>query len=323
MTNRISKKLAPDTIGVKSVPIDSLAPNPHNPRMLFDKAPMDDLRASINKYGILVPLTVYKSSKDKSYVILDGQRRWMCAQSLELDEVPVNQVAEPTLVQNIVTMFQIHKLREDWELMPTALKLEVLMKELKDRNTKRLSALIGLNPIIIERCKKLLSYSRKYQDLMLDADPAKRVRADFFIELYTILTDRLVSKMEWFSRDEFTQRMLEKYLNRKGLKAVTDFREMKQHINNARQTNNERSISKKLQEFTLDDTLELSHLAIKSASVSASARKLLNNVNKIEDDIQEIDVNAYYGEEELWESLERLLQLIRSKLIAAGRRLKE
>lgn len=320
---KVPGKLAPDNIGVKTIPIESLVPNPHNPRMLFDRAPMENLRSSIDRVGILVPLTVYWSSTEKNYVILDGQRRWICAQDLGLDEVPVNQVAEPSLVQNIVTMFQIHKLREDWELMPTALKLEVLMKELNDRNTKRLSALTALNATVIERCKKLLSYPRKYQDLMLDPDPAKRVRADFFIELYAMLTDRLVSKMQWFSRNEFTQRMLEKYLYGHGIKAVTDFREMKQHINNARKAKKEQTITKKLQEFTFNDSLKLNHLAIKSASVSASARKLLTNVNKIEEEIMEIDVDTYYGEEELWESLERLLGLIRSKLLAAGRRLKE
>jgi len=40
----------------------------------------------------------------------------MCAQEVGLTKIPVNEVAEPSLVQNIVTMFQIHKLRKDWEL---------------------------------------------------------------------------------------------------------------------------------------------------------------------------------------------------------------
>lgn len=323
MTKNSTKKLAPDNVGVKTVLTTSLIPNPHNPRMLFDRAPLEDLKNSINRFGILVPLTVYRSPKEKSYVILDGQRRWRCAQELGLNEVPINQVAVPTLIQNIVTMFQIHKLREDWELMPTALKLELLMKELGDRNSRRLAALTGLNTTFIERCKKLLSFPRKYQDLMLDPDPDKRVRADFFIELYAIVNDRLVIKMEWFSKDEFTQRMLEKYLSKRGLTAVTDFRVMKQHISNARRANKDNLISKRLQEFTFNDSLKLKHLLIESAGVSAEARTLLRNVNKIEEAIEEIDVESYYGEEELWNSLEKLLALIRSKLLAAGRRLKE
>src|SRR5690606_642624 len=113
---------------------------------------------------------VYRDPRRRHYVILDGQRRWICASELRLKSVPVNEVEEPTLVQNIVTMFQIHKLREDWELMPTALKLELLMKETGDRNNKRVSALTGLDEAVVVRCKKLLSYSKEYQDMMLDPD---------------------------------------------------------------------------------------------------------------------------------------------------------
>ena len=115
-------------IGVNSLPTEKLKANPHNPRMLFDRADLHVLRESIARVGILVPLTVYREKSSGHYVILDGQRRWICAQEVGLKAIPVNEVAEPTLVQNIVTMFQIHKLRKDWELMPTALKLELLMR---------------------------------------------------------------------------------------------------------------------------------------------------------------------------------------------------
>src|SRR5262245_8369198 len=99
-------ELAAHAIGVKQIGIDELEPNPHNPRRLFDKLPLDTLRDSIARVGILVPLTVYRDAKRRRYIILDGQRRWMCASELGLKKVPVNEVEEPTLVQNIVTMFQ-------------------------------------------------------------------------------------------------------------------------------------------------------------------------------------------------------------------------
>src|SRR5437667_1912260 len=198
------KAMVPKTIGVKTVPVSSLYPNPHNPRLLFDREPLDTLRASIAKVGILVPLTVYRDSARQHFVILDGQRRWICAQELSLRQVPVNEVAEPTLVQNIVTMFQIHKLREDWELMPTALKLQVLMDALKEKRDKQLADLTGLDRAVVVRCKKLLGYPKKYQDMMLVPDPERRVKADFFIELSAVLSDRNVRRMNWFRREKFT-----------------------------------------------------------------------------------------------------------------------
>lgn len=317
-----SEKVGTRAIGVKTVPTNSLLPNPHNPRMLFDKKPLDVLKGSIAKVGILVPLTVYRNDKQQAFVILDGQRRWICAQELDLKAVPVNQVAEPTTVQNIVTMFQIHKLRADWELMPTALKVEVLIKELKEKSSSRLAELTNLDEAVVVRCKKLLSYAKKFQDMMLDPDPAKRIPADFFIELYVIVHDREVSKMDWFKKDHFILRMLDRYLKRNGIKSVTDFRIMKQLISHARNASIVKELSRRLHEFVEDDSLPLLHLAIHAASVYASAKKILGNVTKLESQIADLDVERFYGEEELWKRLEKLIEVIRSKLTAANRRLK-
>jgi hypothetical protein len=221
-------------------------------------------------------------------------------------------------------MFQIHKLREDWELMPTALKVEVLMRELKEKNEKKLAELTGLDQAVIVRCQKLLSYPKKYQDLMLDPDPAKRVKPDFFIELFAVRNDKLVNQMDWFSKEEFTQRMLQKYQTKgAGLKAVTDFRIMKQHISNARKGKKIKAITKRLKEFVENDSLTLDHLMIEEANVAATARKLLSNLEKIEVTIEEMNVDEFYAEEKLWSKLERVMLLIRSKLSEAGRRFKE
>jgi len=323
MTAAHSNILAPKPMGVMELPTDKLKPNPHNPRLLFDREPLEILKSSIAKVGILVPLTVYRTKKTKQYFILDGQRRWMCARDLQLTQVPVNVVSEPSLVQNIVTMFQIHKLRQDWELMPTALKLEVLMNALRERSEKKLAELTGLDQAVVSRCKKLLSYPKKYQDQMLDPDPAKRVKADFFIELYAVRNDREVNKMEWFSKEKFTERMLDKYQRQKGLKAVTDFRIIKQHISNAVKANKQPTISRRLKEFTYDDNLAVDSLIIDSADVSAKAKRLLVQVEKLTADLHELEVEAYYGEERLWRSLESLVELLKAKLAEADRRPKK
>jgi len=306
-------------IGVRTLAVDKLKPNPHNPRKLFDVEDLTVLRESIKRVGILVPLTVYQESRSGQYVILDGQRRWMCAQEVGLDDIPVNVVHEPTLVQNIVTMFQIHKLRKDWELMPTALQLELLMRALKEKKPKILAELTGLNEAVVVRCMKLLAYPKRYQDTMLDADPDKRIKADFFIELYAVRNDREVNKFSWFKKDKFTDDMLKK-VDEKGIKAVTDFRIVKQHINNAVKARKTAAISRRLQEFAAQPSLTPDHLNIESAKVAAEAKKLLKTVDNLYAQINDIDVDEYYGEEAMWTRLESLAQLIREKLKALGRR---
>lgn len=322
MTTRTAS-LVTEPVGVKTLPTGKLQANPYNPRMLFDNVPMRTLEESINRVGILVPLTVYQRRSDGQFIILDGQRRWICAQKLQVPTVPVNQVAEPSLVQNIVTMFQIHKLRADWELMPTALKLELLMKELKEQSERKLAELTGLDVAMVTRCKKLLSYSEEFQDLMLDPDPDKRVKADFFIELYPFLHDRVVIKMPGYTVTKLTLKMLEKYQSPEGgIKAVTDFRRAKQHITNARKAGKLSALSRKLKEFVERIDLTPDHLLIPTADVSAQARSLHSKVQKLQEELKELDVEAYVGEEDLWTALETLLQRIRKCLDAAGRRVK-
>jgi ParB family transcriptional regulator, chromosome partitioning protein len=314
-----AKEYGVRAIGVMTLAPDQLRANPHNPRMLFDREDLHVLRESIKRVGILVPLTVYKESASGNFVILDGQRRWMCAQKVGLKTIPVNEVAEPTLVENIVTMFQIHKLRKDWELMPTALKLELLMRELHEKNEKRLAELTGLNEAVVVRCKKLLSYPRRYQDLMLDSDPEKRVKADFFIELYPVRNDREVNKFPWFRKNKFTDSMLLK-AEEKGIKAVTDFRIVKQHINNAVKVGKVAVVSKRLQEFARQPSLTPDHLNIESAKIAADAKRVLKIVERLYAQVNAIDVDQYYGEEKMWSRLESLAQLIREKLRTLGRR---
>jgi ParB/RepB/Spo0J family partition protein len=306
---------------VRRIPTDKLYPNPHNPRVLFDRQPLEVLQQSIRRVGILVPLTVYKESKKKRYVILDGQRRWICAQKIGLKDVPVNEVAEPTLVQNIVTMFQIHKLREDWELMPTALKVELLMEKVNDRNDARLAELTGLDIAVITRCKKLISYEKEFQDMMLDPDPDKRMKADFFIELYPVIHDREVEKFDWFSHKKFIRQMLKKYLEEpRTIKAVTDFRLIKQHITNSRRVGVLKEFSKRLQAFAADHDKPLSHLEIQEANVHAGAKAIVKKLDALESIIADLQVDKFYGEEELWNSISRLITALEKKLREANKR---
>jgi ParB/RepB/Spo0J family partition protein len=314
--------VAAHVIGVKQVKVDDLEPNPHNPRRLFDKLPLRTLQDSIKHVGILVPLTVYQDSRTKRYVILDGQRRWMCAKALQLTKVPVNEVEEPTLVQNIVTMFQIHKLREDWELMPTALKLELLMNETGDSNNKRVAALTGLDEAVVVRCKKLLSYEKKYQNMMLDSNPEQRTKADFFIELYPVRNDRNVKKFTWFKPVKFTDQMIAK-AEAGGLRSVTDFRIVKQHINNAVKANRGQTISRKLKEFAEMPSAKVDALEVHTAVSHALARTLSKDIRKLMEQLDDISVDELFGEKDMWDAMEELMGRLRSLLLKADRRLRE
>lgn len=306
----------PQTVATKS-----LRPNPHNPRVLFDIEPLATLEASIKKVGILVPLTVYRAAGSAKYTILDGQRRWICAGRIGLLEVPINEVTEPSLAQNIVTMFQIHKLRKDWELMPTALKLGVLMGELNEGGDTALADLTGLDVAVITRCKKLLSFDADYQDRMLDPEPSKRLSADLFIEMYPVINDRSVRSAVWYNKREMIDAFISKQTGkRSGFKSVTDFRKIKAYLTVARAADRELEILARLNDLVHDDTVTIADLEIEAARIHREAETLTRQLSRLRADVLAIDPDSFLAEEELWRELEEFLAALRTKLVEAERR---
>ena len=72
------------------IPIIDLIPNKYQPRKIFDEKNLEDLTNSIKKRGIIQPIIVRKSNDNKlKFEIIAGERRWLAAQKVGLNEVPV------------------------------------------------------------------------------------------------------------------------------------------------------------------------------------------------------------------------------------------
>ena len=77
-------------INNNNLSISDLVSNKFQPRKLFDEEELLELTNSIKERGIIQPIIVRKSSRDKSkYEIIAGERRWLAAQKAGLHEVPV------------------------------------------------------------------------------------------------------------------------------------------------------------------------------------------------------------------------------------------
>lgn len=88
------------------VPIELVHPNPHQPRMHFNKEELDELALSIEKDGLLQPILVREDAE--GYEIIAGERRWQASQLAGLKKVPVRikeaddmKVLELALIENL------------------------------------------------------------------------------------------------------------------------------------------------------------------------------------------------------------------------------
>jgi ParB family chromosome partitioning protein len=93
----------------RRAPIESLKPNPRNPRRDFTDAELDELAASIRERGIIQPIVVRAAPGAKNdFEIIAGERRWRAAQQAKLHEVPVlihdvsdKEALELAIVENV------------------------------------------------------------------------------------------------------------------------------------------------------------------------------------------------------------------------------
>ena len=81
---------APAPVGVRMAPIESLKPNPDQPRKIFDRDDLEELAASIRDKGVLQPILVRSHPReDGVWQIIAGERRWRAAQLARLTEAPI------------------------------------------------------------------------------------------------------------------------------------------------------------------------------------------------------------------------------------------
>ncbi|MPZ58094.1 MAG: ParB/RepB/Spo0J family partition protein [Rhizobiales bacterium] len=93
----------------RKVSIESLRPNPRNPRQTFSDAELEELAGSVRERGIIQPIVVRPfPGKADSYEIIAGERRWRAAQRAGLHDVPIvaldvsdAQALELAIIENV------------------------------------------------------------------------------------------------------------------------------------------------------------------------------------------------------------------------------
>ena len=142
-----------------NIEVSKISLNPFQPRSTFDKEKLDELIISIKNIGLIQPITIKKTSKNK-YQLISGERRLRAFKKLNLSKIPCHirkandeQSLEMALVENT------H--RQDLDPIEIAISYKRLIEEIKltqdelsERIGKKRSTisnylrLLKLNPII-------------------------------------------------------------------------------------------------------------------------------------------------------------------------------
>jgi ParB family chromosome partitioning protein len=91
----------------EEVAVDSITPNPRQPRRTFDEDALDELAASIVEVGLLQPVIVRRLGPG-SYELVMGERRWRASRRAGLTQIPAivretpdNEMLRDALLENL------------------------------------------------------------------------------------------------------------------------------------------------------------------------------------------------------------------------------
>lgn len=149
---------------VREISVKELRPNPYQPRKIFDKEAIEELKNSIQEHGILQPIIVRKSIK--GYEIVVGERRYRAAKEAKLEKVPV--VVRELSEQQMMELAVLENLqREDLTPIEEASAYQLLMEKL-NVTQEQLAKRLGKSRPHIANHIRLLSLPAKIQELISD-----------------------------------------------------------------------------------------------------------------------------------------------------------
>lgn len=145
---------------INDIPLESIKPNPDQPRRTFDEEALAELASSIRELGIIQPLSLRKTGHDE-YQIIAGERRFRAAKLAGLHSVPAYirtandaELTEMALIENIQ--------REDLNAIEIALTFKKLIEQYQ-LTQEKLSERIGKKRATIANFLRLLRLPAEVQ----------------------------------------------------------------------------------------------------------------------------------------------------------------
>jgi ParB family chromosome partitioning protein len=124
----VSGGRGPELEDLRMVPVELIAPNPKQPRRVFDDAALEALAGSLRERGVLQPVLV-RPVAGGTYELVAGERRWRAAQIAGLETIPAlvrerddTEALEAALIENMA--------REDLNPVEEARACAALVEEL-------------------------------------------------------------------------------------------------------------------------------------------------------------------------------------------------
>lgn len=146
-----------DKESITNIDINLIEPNKDQPRRQFEKESLQELKESIEQFGIIQPIIVRK--KEDKYEIIAGERRWRAAKAAKLESIPCiirktddKEAMKLALIENIQ--------RQDLNPIEEAMAYKSLIEEYK-LTQEDLAKTIGKSRSYIANTVRLLNLDKE------------------------------------------------------------------------------------------------------------------------------------------------------------------
>lgn len=146
---------------VRQLPIGSVRPNPHQPRIEFSEQGLEDLAASIKTQGVLQPILVRPLTAGQ-YELVAGERRLRASKMAGLREIPA-LVREMNDQESLAIALIENLQREDLNAIEEALGFRQLMEQF-GLSQEDLAKSVGKSRSALANSLRLLNLDPHVQD---------------------------------------------------------------------------------------------------------------------------------------------------------------
>lgn len=158
------------------LPIDKVEQDPNQPRKDFGvEGEMNKLKLSIKNYGIEEPIKVSEVSP-KRYIIIDGHRRYKCAQKLEMKLIPCRVYPKMTDGEFETRRYQMQNNRRAWNPLEKSEALERIKSSYSFRNNHELADYLGMSRSSVQSSLQMRKQSIANLTMMERCNAPKGVR---------------------------------------------------------------------------------------------------------------------------------------------------
>lgn len=157
---------AGDQPRLEDLPVASIIPNPHQPRVHFDEESLAELAASVREIGVLQPVLVRPGAEEGTYELVAGERRWRAARRAGLAVIPA--IVRTTDDLGSVERALVENLhRQDLTALEEASAYQQLVEDFSLTH-EQVASRVGKSRSAITNTLRLLSLPPAIQALLAD-----------------------------------------------------------------------------------------------------------------------------------------------------------